>query len=114
MFESFILRWSETKKLLDLHQSLPGGGLSIFTDRDQRSIFLGFEFRKSVFFWVLLTAAVFFGLLDKCCIFKCFIFLTVFLEVQFSAPGASVIKVLHYYHTVLNFCQMNSALEGIF
>ena len=40
--------------------------------------FLGFEFRKSVFFWVLLRAAVFFGLLDKCCIFKCFIFLTVF------------------------------------
>ena len=55
-----------------------GGGLSIFTDRDQRSI-LGFEFRKSVFFLLLPTAAVFFGLLDKCCIFKCFIFLTVFL-----------------------------------
>ena len=30
--------------------------LGIFTDRD----FSGFEFRKSVFFWVLLTAAVFF------------------------------------------------------
>ena len=28
------------------------GELGIFIDRDQRSIFLGFEFRKSVFFWV--------------------------------------------------------------
>ena len=39
----------------------PGGGLGIYTDRDQRSIFLGFEFRKSVFFWALVKAAVFFG-----------------------------------------------------
>ena len=38
----------------------PGVGLVIFTDMDQRSIFLGFEFRKFVFFWVLVTAAVFF------------------------------------------------------
>ena len=66
-------------------KSFPRGGLSIFTDRDQRSIFLGFEFRKSVFSWVLLTAAVFFlgWLLDKCCIFKCFIFLTVFFGFSF-------------------------------
>ena len=34
--------------------------------------------------------------------------------VQFYAPGTSVIKVLNYYHIVLNFCQMNSVLEGIF
>ena len=53
---------------------VPGGGLGIFTDRDQLSIFLSFEFRKSVFFWVLLTAAVFFWAF----IFKCSIFLTVF------------------------------------
>ena len=39
---------------------LPGVGLGIFTDRDQRGIFLGFEFRKSVFFWVLVIGAVFF------------------------------------------------------
>ena len=39
----------------------PGGGLDIFTDRDQQSIFVSFEFRKSAFFWVLLAAAVFFG-----------------------------------------------------
>ena len=39
----------------------PGGGLGIYTDRDQRSILFGFEFRKSVFFWVLVKAAVFFG-----------------------------------------------------
>ena len=46
----------------------PGGGLGIFTDRDQRSIFLGFEFQESVFFWILVTAAVSFGLLTKSCI----------------------------------------------
>ena len=55
-----------------------GGGHGIFTDRNQREYFWGFEFRTSVFFWLLLTSALFFGLLDKCCIFKCFIFLTVF------------------------------------
>ena len=41
---------------------IPGSGLGIFTDRDQRSIFDGFKFRKSVFlgaghwcciFWVV-------------------------------------------------------------
>ena len=36
------------------------------------------------------------------------------LWVQFYAPGTSVIIVLHYYHIVLNFCQRNSVLEGIF
>ena len=37
------------------------GGLGKLTDRDQRSIFLGIEFRNSVFFGLLLTAAVFLG-----------------------------------------------------
>ena len=62
---------------------VPGGGLGIFTDRDQRSIFWGFEFRKSVFFWVLHMDVVFFGLLDKCYIFKCFIFLKVLFGSSF-------------------------------
>ena len=44
-------------------QLTPGGGLGIYSDRDQRSTFLGFEFRKSVFFWVLVIAAVFFRVL---------------------------------------------------
>ena len=44
---------------------IPGGGLGLFTDRDQPRIFLGFEFRKSVFFWVLLRAAVFFWVVSK-------------------------------------------------
>ena len=48
----------------------PGGGFGIFTDRDQRSNFGGFEFRKSVFLVVLVTAAVFFALTKKCYIFK--------------------------------------------
>ena len=38
----------------------PGGGLGIYTDRDQRSIFGGFEFRKSVFLG---------GTGQSCCIF---------------------------------------------
>ena len=70
---------------------------------------------ENLYFWgVLLTAAVFFGLFDKCCIFKCFIFLTVLFLVQFYAPGTSVITVLHYYHILLNFCQMNSVSGGYF
>ena len=36
----------------------PGGGFGIFTDGDQQSILWDFEFRKSVFIWVLATAAV--------------------------------------------------------
>ena len=42
------------------------------------------NFENLYFFWVLLTAAVFSGLLDKCCIFKCFIFLTVFSGSSFT------------------------------
>ena len=48
----------------------PGDGLGIFTSRDQQSIFFGFEFGKSVFFlWgvLLVIAAVFLGLSNKCC-----------------------------------------------
>ena len=33
-----------------LTEDSPFGRLGKFTDRDQRSIFLGFEFRKSLFF----------------------------------------------------------------
>ena len=42
-----------------------GGGLGIFTDKGSTEYFLGFEFQESVFVWVLVTAAVFFGLLNK-------------------------------------------------
>ena len=69
----------------------PGGGFGIFTDRDQQSTFWGFEFRKSVFIWVLVTAAVFFWLLNKSCISKYFIFLIVFFGSRFiHSPCASV------------------------
>ena len=40
---------------------IPGGGLSIHTDRDQRSTVLGFEFRKSVFFGYWSKLLYFFG-----------------------------------------------------
>ena len=70
-----------------IHMSVldPGGELGIFTDRDQGSIFWGFEFRKSVFFGggVLVTAALFLGFLNKCSILKCFIFLTVIFGSSF-------------------------------
>ena len=42
--------------------------------KNQRSIFWGFEFRESVFFWVLVTAPVFFGVV------------TVFFWVLVTAP----------------------------
>ena len=57
-----------------------------------------------------------FGLLDKCCIFKSFVFLTAFLGFSFihHAPGTSVITVPHYHHIGLNFCQMNGVFGGHF
>ena len=93
----------------------PGGGLGIFTDRDQRSIFGVLNFENLYFFGYCSQLLYFWGLLNNCCIFKCFIFLTVFFWVQFYAPGTSVITVLHYYHhIVLNFYQMNSVFGGYF
>ena len=50
--------------------------------------FLDFEFQESVFLGVMITAAVFFGSLNKNCILNCFIFSTVFFWVQFYSPGA--------------------------
>ena len=69
---------------LSLPNFSPGGGLAIFTDKDRRSILGGgFQFQESVFFWVLITAAVLFGLSNKSCILKCFIFSTVFFGSSF-------------------------------
>ena len=70
-----LTRAVKTLKGSNTHSQNPGGGLGISTNRDQRSIFLGFESRMSVFFWVLVTDAVFFfGLLNNCCISEYFIF----------------------------------------
>ena len=33
---------------------------------------------------------------------------------QFYSPGASIIMSLHYYHIMLDFCEMNSVFERIF
>ena len=49
----------------------------------KQGTFGNFEFRKSVFPWVLIIAAVFFGLSDKCCNFNCFILSTVFFDSNF-------------------------------
>ena len=62
----------------------PRGGFGISTDGDQQSTCWSFEFRKSVFIWVLVTAAVF--LLNKSCISKYFIFLIVFLGLDLFIP----------------------------
>ena len=75
---------------------------------------MGFEFRKYVFFLgTAQSCCIFFGLLDKCCIFKCYIFFNSIFWLKLYTPGTSVIMVLHYYQIVLNFCQMNSVLQGI-
>ena len=84
----------------------PGGGgdgLGIYTDRDQQSIFLGFEFQKSVFFWVLVIAAIFFGFSNKCCIFKCFMSSTLFLGPILFTKYFSKDSSYIYYHLVVNF-----------
>ena len=57
-----------------------GGGFGIFTDKDQRSI-LGVLNFKNLYF--LVTAAGYFGLLNKCCIFKCYILSIIFSESNF-------------------------------
>ena len=90
----------------------PGGGLSIFTDRDQQSTFLGSEFLKSVIFWVLVIGAVFyFGWLNVFCILKCFIFSRESFWVLFYSSSTSV-STLSFYH--VNFLSMNHALRGYF
>ena len=71
-----------------MNHVFPGGGLAIFTDRDNWSIFGVLNFENLYFWGVLVITAVFFELSSKCCIFKCFIFSAVFL-------------VLHYYHLTL-------------
>ena len=65
----------------------PGGGLDIFTDRDQRSIL-----------------PYIFGLLTKCCMLKCFILSTVVFKVHFYSSCTSVTTVqtsLLSYHASL-------------
>ena len=56
----------------------------------------------------------FLGQLNKCCIFKGFIFSTVYLLGQFYSPDTSVNTVLHHYHVMLSFCQTNRVLGGYF
>ena len=82
---------------LDRESWVPRGWIWHIYRQGSAEYFLGFEFRKSIFLGVLLTAAVFFGLLDKCCIFKCFIFLTVFLgpvlcTLYFSNHGSPLLS----------------------
>ena len=85
-------------------------------------VFLGVLNFKNLYFYstghsccifiVLVTAAVFFGFLNKSCILKCFMFSTV--GSSFYSPSASIIMGLHYYHIMLDFCEMNSVLRVFF
>ena len=78
-------------------------------------VFLGVLNLKILYFFGYWSQLLyFFGLLNKSCILKCFIFSTVFIWVQFYSPGASVVMGLHYYHIMLDFCEMNSVFGGIF
>ena len=52
-----------------LGPTLQGGELGISADRDQQSTFLDFEFRKSLFCWVLVIAAVFLGVFNTNAVF---------------------------------------------
>ena len=72
------------------------------------------NFENLYFFGYWSQLLYFFGLLNKSCILKCFIFSTEFFWVQCYSPSASIIMDLHYYHIVLDFCEMNNVLEGIF
>ena len=70
------------------------------------------NFQNLYFFGYWSQLLYFFGLLNKSCILKCFIFQQYFW-VQFYSPGASIIMGLYYYHIMLDFCEMN-VFEGIF
>ena len=61
----------QQRPLIKTDDKSKGGGLGIFTGRDQRSIFGGFEFRN-LYFLGTVTTAVFFGLSNGYCILKCF------------------------------------------
>ena len=72
-----------TKRNFVFEQYTPGGWLGIFTDRDQRSILGVLNFENLYFLGYWSQVLYFFGLLDKYCIFKSFIFLTAFLGFSF-------------------------------
>ena len=99
----------------DLYPLIHPRGWTWHIYRQESAEYLGaFEFRESVFFWVLVKAPVFFGgLLNKRCILKCFICSTVLFWFQFYSPGVSIIMGLHYCHIMLDFCEVNSVL-GVF
>ena len=75
--------------LFHIIEKNPRGGLDILTDRDQRSIFFfwggggGLDFENVYFFGTGRSRCIFFGKLNKCCLLKCFIFLTVFFGSSF-------------------------------
>ena len=97
-----------------IHWSTPGGGLGIFTDKNQRisGVYFGvLNFENLYFFGYWSQLLCFLGLLNKRCILKCFICSTVFFWFQFYSPDASIIMGLHYCHIMLDFCEVNRVLR---
>ena len=62
-------------------------GFGIYTDMDHWSLLGVLNFKNLYLYWLLVTAAVFFLLSNKCYIFKCFVISAVFLLVciQYSS-----------------------------
>ena len=87
-----------------IHYAYPRGEDLVYLQVGISGVFAGFFLcRQYIYSWVLVTAAVLFGV-AKLCISKCLIVSTVFFWVQFYSPSKSVNTVLHHYHIVFNFC----------
>ena len=83
MYKGFLLGHKPFLATVFIIQLPQGVGLAYLQTRIS-GVFLGvLNFKNLYFFWVLLTAAVFLGLLNKSCILKCFIFSTVFFGSSF-------------------------------
>ena len=115
---SYWNHYSHSHDPRDLYPLIhPGGGLDIFTDKNQRisGVYFGvLNFENLYFLGYWSQLLYFLGLLNKRCILKCFICSTVFFWFQFYSPGASIIMGLHYCHFMLDFCEVNSVLRVFF
>ena len=100
-----IENWSNFDESTLQYAMLDAQGVEVdlaYVQTEISGAFLGFEFQIYVFFWVLITPEVLFGLLNICSIFKCFRVSTVFFGVQFHSTAPSVNTDLHYCHIAFN------------
>ena len=72
-----------------------------YLQKEISGVFLGgLNFENLYFGGILVTAVVFFRLLNKCCILKCFIFLTVF----FLGPALCTRYFSNHGSSLLSYC----------